>query len=949
MAGPRERASSSNSLQAPTAKNNHGRARSVTDFIDIHTYPYRKIAIDGCKSQLLVKELTSSGLTGLTSKSRSTLSSPKDMVAVDIFLASEVDEIVKNRELVKIILNCDCKCCAAVCGPSFEGWSRKVEEEILDNIPQSRRNMPLLFAILCYLGVPFMVHFDIWKKPVEDHEGNVTFDLDEVTLMCFGKVHDQLINKNVIKFERDRSTSASQLFYTAFKQAERQFHPVLIAPHMPKQLPADVVFPIKIVKGTRMRGGAYGKIIQLQIPTAFRENLGNENASSAQYFACKTISLISDCTKKSAEREREGLEYMARLQHKNLLQMYLWYDYCNLRHFLLPWYEGDLDKVLKGILPSENFHPKTCSPYTVAYRFPTEHWLWKGVLGLLDGLARFHNSGLAASHAGREGVWRGAHFDLKPSNILIDGSGELVIADCGISRVKKIQNPAADGLTTKSKELTPAYAPPETEIDPTDSRIRVPKMNQSFDVWAMACIMFEVMIFLIGGQEAFGEFTKRKQQPEDNAFWTIEKDRPKLKDAVTYWLLKAQAYSQVTEDKYLYKLVLRLKTMFNIDYNCRGTIDECLRNLQDMEPSFYTAETERERILSIFLDDDNSRLDRVVESLPINTDIAKTSMELGYKHLPHWLRSMCKIPLKCLRDGNTDPFNCRIKLFEDEATDKVSLTITYIIEYQIFCEVDSAHKQTEGLIVLNLFDDSASKVTWRFRGLQKWHRFTEEDPGDFYKIREALNGQTLVPDTRLVLEKCSLIPWSWTRKIHSPRPIVSEVAAIEVWTESTSRLWLQKQTQNNELTGTESRASTGGRQSGTKQETAHKPRLVIFQRHLDKTLEGILILLRGKCIVMAEKSLNPENKTVEILSNHFNGARHTFITYHKVPMGTEGQPLGIPLKHGEIAKIEEGDALYARRLELHFRDRIDLLKFKAAFKKQKFLEPYWKERKELVP
>jgi len=292
----------------------------------------------------------------------------------------------------------------------------------------------------------------------------------------------------------------------------------------------------------------------------------------------------------AAHHEKCGMLRMKEL-HQSLIQMHLWFDFLNTRIFLLPCYHGDLDELLRGAFNHQDFNPLRPLSHGAggnsgsSYSFPTEGWLWKGMLGILDGLAQFHGS------AASQGI-RAAHLDLKPSNILISREGDMVLSDCGTSRVTQEYRA---GLTTLRFVGTIAYSPPWTERETEDSYPQ-PKMNQSFDIWSMACILLEVLIFIIQGTGGIEQFRPMKKNTDmdgrgsmnntsSSTFWYFESRRQntfKLKSVVAEWLDRADAMSRLTEDNTgtLSRLVARLRIMFKFNPSERETIEQCLEHLR---------------------------------------------------------------------------------------------------------------------------------------------------------------------------------------------------------------------------------------------------------------------------------------------------------------------------------------------------------------------------------
>lgn len=332
---------------------------------------------------------------------------------------------------------------------------------------------------------------------------------------------------------------------------------------------------------------------------------------------------------------------MRNLNHANLMKFFLAYDHLQSRIFLLPWYQGDLDEYLTGTFNEKNFKAPGMSleesrrPEQARYRFPTESWVWKEMLGVLDGLNKFH--GIATTKT------KAVHLDLKPANILISSTANLVISDCGASRVRKNN----DRLTTRIFVTTEAYSPPWTEREKPASD-PLPMMNQTFDVWSAACIMLEVMIFLMKGAAAVIEFRDERQQQDLNgnivtarlpasrspAFWynaSKTLNEFKHKTVVIKWLDRAEGISKLMEDDALFTLTQRLRIMFAILPYERGTIEQCLKNLQGDPSVSNVGVTLNSSSPGVALNvEQGLTLEEKVDSLHANVDLARKAYELGY-------------------------------------------------------------------------------------------------------------------------------------------------------------------------------------------------------------------------------------------------------------------------------------------------------------------------------
>ena len=137
------------------------------------------------------------------------------------------------------------------------------------------------------------------------------------------------------------------------------------------------------------------------------------------------------------------------------------------------------------------------------------------------------------------------HGDLKPENILSFRSkgkgdtllGTLKLADFGLARRHKAVTQLRDqGTTTMSG--TRRYEPPEVMTEDGLARSRL------YDVWAMGCIILELMIWLLYGMEGLAKFSSSMVESSsyNSSFYEVEiehetgRRRAKVKDPVERWM-----------------------------------------------------------------------------------------------------------------------------------------------------------------------------------------------------------------------------------------------------------------------------------------------------------------------------------------------------------------------------------------------------------------------------
>ncbi|KAH8659799.1 hypothetical protein BX600DRAFT_522405 [Xylariales sp. PMI_506] len=133
----------------------------------------------------------------------------------------------------------------------------------------------------------------------------------------------------------------------------------------------------------------------------------------------------------------------------------------------------------------------------------SNQWLIEQFVGLSEALRELHLTNCR-------------HGDLKPENILWfksnSGMGTLQIADLGLAAFHKEEMHTKDrrGLKTVTPAGELRYGPPEM-----DKRRGADPRSRQYDMWSMGCIMLELLIWLMYGNDALKKF----QQSTNTYFW----------------------------------------------------------------------------------------------------------------------------------------------------------------------------------------------------------------------------------------------------------------------------------------------------------------------------------------------------------------------------------------------------------------------------------------------
>lgn len=184
---------------------------------------------------------------------------------------------------------------------------------------------------------------------------------------------------------------------------------------------------------------------------------------------------------------------------ENIITLLASYYWRGRIHFLFPFIDGDLRVLLNG-----GFKPSSL-PLDLATNDLADHWLWKQMIGVTQALSQIH-SGLTGSTPTKGGRIIAFHLDLKPANILVAINGVLKITDFGQSVIDTLENIGA--TLNVSYAGDPEYGDPESaqnaaESNENEGQISIQeqvRLVQNCDVWSLACIMTEVLVFLMGAR-----------------------------------------------------------------------------------------------------------------------------------------------------------------------------------------------------------------------------------------------------------------------------------------------------------------------------------------------------------------------------------------------------------------------------------------------------------------
>ncbi|KAF7540977.1 hypothetical protein G7054_g964 [Neopestalotiopsis clavispora] len=384
--------------------------------------------------------------------------------------------------------------------------------------------------------------------------------LDGATTLSRTATHQSMSRVNTIQTQGD-----SYLLH--FVQEQWKFlAPVFKAPNIDTQNNQDIgqgndeyeawvcncdseaILPF-IHKSNEVKSGAFGDVWCV---TAHPNHVPDE---WSRQIALKEVKLDAknsgtEEARKSWLRELHGHVEMNGLLHPNIVKFYGAVIQDTRQWFMMEWANG-------GTL--QEFMIKNPSP-------PLTPEFLNQILQQIRALAH----ALECMHA-EDQKNHHRHGDLKPANILRfkttseEGSdvdvGIWKIGDMGLVK-KQTVNTSARGWSTTTRKSTIRYHPPEVL-----TQVNGGKWSRRYDVWSMGCIAFEVIIWLLWGQEGLANLDDaliQIQSPmETGSYFTRDPAPPysaKIHPAITKAMHHIDSHPNGKADTMLGKLLEVIRT-----------------------------------------------------------------------------------------------------------------------------------------------------------------------------------------------------------------------------------------------------------------------------------------------------------------------------------------------------------------------------------------------------
>ncbi|KAI0020908.1 protein kinase-like domain-containing protein [Xylariomycetidae sp. FL0641] len=267
------------------------------------------------------------------------------------------------------------------------------------------------------------------------------------------------------------------------------------------QLDANVILPY--TSTTRIGGGNCSTVYEIKIHPSHNHLVPSDVAKTTS-FVCKQLETsVSD----KRMSESQLLHYLRALKHENIVQLLASYTQNEIP--CLIFHRADCD--LKEFLRTRKVNRPA--------GFEEDYLVVAALHGLSSGLRHLHKYRyVRPNSSASDGIsLNGCHYDLKPQNVLVRG-GTFVLADFGLSRLKD----AGESSNTPWQNTTFDYAAPESRHPET---FQVGRVGRASDVWSLACIIMETLVYLRAGPDGVTRFREtRKFCGQSATTWAFHND-----------------------------------------------------------------------------------------------------------------------------------------------------------------------------------------------------------------------------------------------------------------------------------------------------------------------------------------------------------------------------------------------------------------------------------------
>ncbi|KAK4221866.1 kinase-like domain-containing protein [Podospora fimiseda] len=506
-----------------------------------------------------------------------------------------------NDQVVYRLLKCPCDQCVEARGAS-------VPAHLRDDV--RKKHAWLLFPVMVYLGKLHFVYS--WLSAIEP--ANVNNET-----RSHAPVHrDQIANwETLIPHEIERL-----LFPSAYERVLRMFNPFVFQlsgdndPVRTNDLVPYARFPYDAEK-TLVETQSV-KVIYFEVPAEYvhqsvrnRMLLYPSSIKDCVVDGKPIYRFVRKALKLSASNDRAEphvlslVSQMKKEVTENIITLLALYTWRRHIHYVFPFVESDLHLVLREGHYNDDI-PSSALPLP-------DQWLWDQMIGVTRALKAIH-FGFRNPFPEDPGRLITFHFDLRPKNILVTEDRKLKITDFGQSVMRIVDEGEAlsDQFTSGDMKY---YAPEAWEnvhelgkmLRDPQGHLRQKEVLLNYDVWSLACIMLEVLIFLLEDRSAALERFDEKRKAEQYviSFFGTENVKQCVLDKISSLLQRFTNLKPVKDDihdAYLHRVCTLLVDMFTYKKDERIYSSEVLNRLVDAGVEYQAArEKEGSRLRTTIL------------------------------------------------------------------------------------------------------------------------------------------------------------------------------------------------------------------------------------------------------------------------------------------------------------------------------------------------------------
>ncbi|KAK7184900.1 heterokaryon incompatibility protein [Paraphaeosphaeria sporulosa] len=467
----------------------------------------------------------------------------------------------------------------------------------------------------------------------------------------------------------------------------------------------------------------------------------DENLKQRPLFR-KQIDLLDEESVRRATQEKDVLQVLKELAHHSIAEVLFAYQETVPPRLSLAFdfHPLDLDKILFPRAGGESI----LQEYDRPYRFPgsiLDHWLWVGLLDIFDAVANVHEPLLPSLHTDAKSKWVGAHFDIKPGNIIITAEGRFLLTDFGLTYFKLLDVEREQETNFTTTPGTRMYAPPDgysklkaMQAEKNNNLVKQKWWNRDYDVWSLACVASELLAYLVRHphDDSPVKFRKERDQEIGFGFWTKDRNDDEVtKQAV---LRRLDSYLK-SSDEYLQIVAQQLQKMFSMKRSAPMTVKAC-----------HSA-------LSLGL-----KIDRRILQDRQDRSVAGPGT---YSHLRDLRTSFST-------ERISSPLRCCLYLWENVSSGKLKLEIEFSgSDGETFIVQSCANVKTEDFLALSMFDPdqiyennvlhtNSSFLDCSFRSMHDGFKFHFARRADYHHFFGAVTHQHIEIGSEFRFRRCKI-------------------------------------------------------------------------------------------------------------------------------------------------------------------------------------------------